>query len=68
MGIAMNDVIKRFVREDRGATMVEYGIMVGLIAAVCIAIIGLMGGEIRDVFAGVEADLADPIGNAPPPD
>jgi pilus assembly protein Flp/PilA len=64
----MNDLMRRFAREDGGATMVEYGIMVGLISAVCIATIALLGGEVRDLFSSVEADLADPIGNAPPPD
>ena len=30
-------------REDRGATAVEYGLMVGLIAVVIIAAVGLLG-------------------------
>lgn len=52
-------MLKRFVREEEGATMVEYGLMVALIAVVCIVTIGLLGGELRDLFSGVETELSD---------
>jgi pilus assembly protein Flp/PilA len=52
-------MLKRFVREEEGATMVEYGLMVALIAVVCIVTIGLLGGELRDLFAGVETELSN---------
>jgi pilus assembly protein Flp/PilA len=39
----------RFVRDD-GATAVEYGIMVALIAAVIVAAVALIGDELLDVF------------------
>ena len=51
-------MLKRFVREEEGATMVEYGLMVALIAVVCIVAIGALGGELRDLFTDVEAELA----------
>jgi pilus assembly protein Flp/PilA len=38
-----------FVREE-GATMVEYGLMVALIAVVCIAAVTLLGSSIQAVF------------------
>ena len=47
----------RFSREERGATMVEYGIMVALIAVVVIVAIGPLGIAIRDMFAGVTAGI-----------
>ena len=46
-----------FLREDRGATMVEYGIMVALIAAVAIGIIVTLGQEVSGAFADVEASM-----------
>jgi pilus assembly protein Flp/PilA len=39
--------------EDRGATMVEYGIMVAVIAVVVMAAAILLGEAIRDLFNGV---------------
>jgi pilus assembly protein Flp/PilA len=51
-------MLKRFVREEEGATMVEYGLMVALIAVVCIVAIGALGGELRDLFTDVEVELS----------
>jgi pilus assembly protein Flp/PilA len=44
--------------EDRGATMVEYGIMVAAIAVVVMAVAFLLGEQIRDLFQ----DVIDGIG------
>jgi pilus assembly protein Flp/PilA len=40
---------KLFVREE-GATMVEYGLMLALIAVVCVAVITLLGTAVSSVF------------------
>ena len=40
---ALRHHLNRFVREEDGATMVEYGLMVALIAVVCIAAVTLVG-------------------------
>lgn len=53
----MSNLIKRFVKEDDGATMVEYGIMVALIAAVCIVTVSLIGGKIAAAFGLVNTNL-----------
>lgn len=45
-------------RRDRGATAVEYGLMVGLIAVAIIATVGLLGDELKALFANVTAELA----------
>jgi pilus assembly protein Flp/PilA len=44
-------------REERGATAVEYGLLVALIAAVIVAVVALLGGNIRDAFAEVNSKL-----------
>jgi pilus assembly protein Flp/PilA len=42
---------KLFTRnKDRGASAVEYGLMVALIAAVIVTIVGLLGGGIQTAF------------------
>jgi pilus assembly protein Flp/PilA len=43
---------------DDGATAVEYGIMVALIAAVVIAIVTTLGTQIRTAFTTVSTGLA----------
>lgn len=43
-------VIERLLRDEEGATMVEYAFMLGLIAATCILAVGLVGSGTRDLF------------------
>jgi pilus assembly protein Flp/PilA len=43
--------------DERGATMVEYGLMVGLIATVCLAIVGVLGGQISTLFNSISNQL-----------
>ena len=54
----------RLNREDRGATAVEYGLMVGLIAVAIIAAVTLLGGNLKDLFNGIagSVDKATPAG------
>ena len=47
----------RLEREEKGATAVEYGLMVGLIAVVIIAGVTLLGEELRDLFNAIGARL-----------
>ena len=37
-------------QSEKGATAVEYGIMVALIAAVIITVVGLLGEEVQRAF------------------
>jgi pilus assembly protein Flp/PilA len=45
------------MREEKGATAVEYGLMVGLIAVVIIATVTLLGGQLNALFQRVVAAL-----------
>ncbi|HLI96730.1 MAG TPA: Flp family type IVb pilin [Candidatus Baltobacteraceae bacterium] len=45
------------LRNDDGATMVEYGIMVALIAAVCIVLISTLGKGVSSAFSTVNGDI-----------
>jgi pilus assembly protein Flp/PilA len=47
----------RLEREEKGATAVEYGLMVGLIAVVIIAGVTLLGTELRDLFNAIGTRL-----------
>jgi pilus assembly protein Flp/PilA len=50
------------LRSDRGATAVEYGLMVALIAAVIIAAVFFLGDTLNTAFdsVGQEIDAATP--------
>jgi pilus assembly protein Flp/PilA len=39
--------------EEQGASAVEYGLMVALIAAVIIGVVGTLGGQLNDAFQEV---------------
>ncbi len=45
------------LRDDSGATMVEYGIMVALIAAVCIVLVMTLGQNVSNAFNSVNTQL-----------
>ena len=45
------------VRRDRGATAVEYGLMVALIAIVIIAAVTLLGGNLSGMFNDVATSI-----------
>lgn len=53
----MLSFVKNFVREEEGATMVEYGLMVALIAVVCIAVVTAVGGALEGMFSDVQGNL-----------
>ncbi len=47
-----------FGRSERGAALVEYALLVALIAVVCIAAIGLLGNSAKDKFSEVGDSIA----------
>ena len=49
----------RLVREERGATAVEYGLIVGLIAVAIIGAVVLMSGALQDMFGAIQGELED---------
>jgi pilus assembly protein Flp/PilA len=44
-------------RKDRGATAVEYGLMVGLIAVAIIIAVTALGTELSNLFTGIKGKL-----------
>ncbi len=44
-------------RKDRGATAVEYGLLVGLIAVAIITAVGLLGDKLEALFTGIKNAL-----------
>jgi pilus assembly protein Flp/PilA len=56
----------RLRSEEKGATAVEYGIMVALIAVVIIVAVSTLGGQLGTLFTGVTTDIAHPTATAVP--
>uniref|UniRef100_I2Q700 Flp pilus assembly protein, pilin Flp n=1 Tax=Desulfovibrio sp. U5L TaxID=596152 RepID=I2Q700_9BACT len=50
--------ITNFVRDEEGATAVEYGLMVALIAAVLVGVVTTLGESISGVFTTVSGKIA----------
>ena len=46
-------ITTRLHTRERGATAVEYGLLVALIAAVIIGTVGILGGKVDDAFQSV---------------
>jgi pilus assembly protein Flp/PilA len=44
-------------QKERGATAVEYGLLVALIAAVIVVVVGLLGQDILQAFQAIEDQL-----------
>jgi len=49
-------------KNDRGATAVEYGLLVGLIAVVIIVAVALLGNQLVALFNDITGQLAGPSG------
>jgi len=47
-------------RKDRGATAVEYGLLVGLIAVAIITGVTLLGGNLQTAFNGIAGKIKAP--------
>lgn len=50
-------MFERFIREEEGATMVEYALMLALIAIVCIAAVTVIGASANNVFTNIADNL-----------
>lgn len=50
--------IKNFVREEDGASAVEYGLLVALIAVAIIGAVGALGGALTGTFNNIANTIA----------
>jgi pilus assembly protein Flp/PilA len=52
---------ERLKQEQKGATAVEYGLMVGLIAVVIIVAVTALGGQLNTLFTNVTTELGGTV-------
>ncbi len=55
----MKNFVSRFVKDESGATAIEYGLLAGLISIVIITAVTQAGGSIKAIFEKIRDDLAD---------
>ena len=53
----MKEVFRHFLKDEEGAAMVEYGLLVGLIALVAIGAVTTLGTSVKNLFNSVASGL-----------
>jgi pilus assembly protein Flp/PilA len=56
----MVNQVMRFVKEEEGATAIEYGLLAALIAAVIVAAVTSVGTTLQGTFNKIATDVAVP--------
>ncbi len=54
----MKTLIKNFIKDEDGATAIEYGLIAALIAVAIIAAVRTLGTNLNSTFSGVSSGLA----------
>lgn len=54
---AIMSKVKAFLADEQGATAVEYGLMVALIAAAIAVTVSLLGGQLNTLFENIRVRL-----------
>ena len=55
----MSKFVTRFLKNESGATAIEYGLIAALIAVVLVTVLGTLGGKLEDLFLGIEGEIED---------
>ena len=60
----MMQQIKKFLRDEEGATAVEYGLIIGLIAVLLVIALTAIGTNLQTLFGDVKKALEDAVTNS----
>lgn len=55
---SLKAAVSKFRRNETGATAVEYGIMVSLIAVVIILAVSALGGTLQETFVEIQCSIS----------
>ena len=55
----LKSMFKRFLRDETGATAIEYGLIVAGVALAIIAVVNSIGGDLQNTYSDVSNDLAN---------
>jgi pilus assembly protein Flp/PilA len=55
----MKNLIARFIRDDEGQDLIEYGLLIGIITTAAIAAITAIGPRVAEYFSRLEEELPE---------
>ena len=58
----MSKFVSRFLKDESGATAIEYGLIAALIAVALVAAMGFLGDGLESAFSGIQETLENPEG------
>ena len=53
-------IVRRFLRDERGATAIEYGLIAALVSVVVLTVLGTLGTNLKNTFQSISDKLAAP--------
>jgi len=56
----MSKFVSRFMKNESGATAIEYGLIAALIAVVLVAVMGTLGSGLKTAFGSINTSLTTP--------
>lgn len=59
----MTNLFNRFIKDESGATAIEYGLIAAIVAVGLIAVLNFLGDELGGTFNDVAAELQESRGN-----
>ena len=58
MGERSMSTIRKFLKDDSGATAIEYGLIAALVSVAIIAVLGTLGTNLNATFSAVASNLS----------
>ena len=51
-------MIRKFLKDESGVTMIEYGLIAALVGVACVVILTTVGTDLNALFGRVSSDLS----------
>ena len=55
--LTLSTFLRRFIKDERGVTALEYGLIAGLVAVVIVTSVSSLGNKLANTFATITAAL-----------
>jgi pilus assembly protein Flp/PilA len=55
----MKAIVRRFVKDESGATAIEYGLIAAGISVAIITVVNTLGGQLQNTFTNVSTQLGN---------
>jgi pilus assembly protein Flp/PilA len=49
--------VRKFIANDEGAALVEYGLLIALIAVICVIVVATLGNTVSAKFSAINANF-----------